>query len=203
MQIWTISDGARLGAEVETFTLKNGEISIPAIIIGEDGRGRELGVLPVHLHPDNLEKWKKDGRLFVKYATLGKTKSGKPKLFEVCMETPGSVGFIAIMRTEIGFRGSNEHTGELIEEKKDDWGSDCSIYENWPGENICSGYIAEGAAGRAGGGHQYVAVMPKGVVFRTKKRGRLYGKPGEFFYKHDGSEVLFCTAEEREVSELF
>lgn len=202
MQIWAIANGANHGAVVKTFTLKNGEISIPAIIIGEDGRGRQRGVLPVHLLPENHAKWNQEGQVLIKAATIGTTKAGRPKLFEAETASAESDKFIAVMRTEIGFRGSNIHSGDIFEHKVDSYGDDCSIFEKWPGENICSGYIAQGCAGRAGGGDQYVSIMPKGVVFRTRLGGRMYGKPREYYYKHNGKTVLFCTHEEREVSDL-
>ena len=109
--VYTIKNGSvSLGAEVETFTLKAG-ISIPAILVGENGRGRKLGVLPVQLLPDAYNEWKESGRVFISYAYVGETKAGRPKLFQTA--EPDSNDFIiAVFRTKIGFRGSNHHRGD-------------------------------------------------------------------------------------------
>ena len=50
MRVFTINSGEVVeGGRVTTFTLKGAGVSIPAIIVGEEGRGRKLGVLPVQL----------------------------------------------------------------------------------------------------------------------------------------------------------
>ena len=62
MKIFTINSGVVYdGATVESFSLKGANITIPAILIGEEGRGRELGVLPVQLLPETFERWQKNG----------------------------------------------------------------------------------------------------------------------------------------------
>lgn len=117
MKIFTI-DGeyVHLGAGVESFTLKGAGVTIPAILVGESGRGRELGVLPVQLLPEQHAEWQEnDGRTRILYATIGKTKSGRPKLFAT-EEIGESDAAIAVFRTMIGFRGGNCHTGDRGEE---------------------------------------------------------------------------------------
>jgi len=46
--VWTVGENRKPqpGAEVVSFRLRAG-IEIPALLVGEEGRGRELGVLPV------------------------------------------------------------------------------------------------------------------------------------------------------------
>ena len=111
MKIFTIENGdVTEGAMVDTFTLSNGVIAIPAILVGERGRGRQLGVLPVHLQSEQYTEWKEKGKVRINFAAIGKTKSGNPKLF-ACNKS-GSEKCICVFRTMIGFRGGNSHTGD-------------------------------------------------------------------------------------------
>jgi hypothetical protein len=113
MKVFTIQSGDVFeGARVESFTLKGAGVTIPAIIIGEEGRGRELGVLPVQLLPDNYKKWQEEGYVYIYSAEIGQTKAGKPKLLETeDADTTGKC--ICIFWTMIGYRGSNSHTGDI------------------------------------------------------------------------------------------
>src|SRR5690606_38823678 len=220
MKIFTIRNGEiSEGARVESFTLKGAGISIPAIIIGEEGRGRRLGVLPVQLLPSTYEEWQQKGNVYIRFAEVGTTKAGKPKLLQT--ENADTLEkCICVFRTEIGFRGGNSHTGDRKEEYwvlDYLWRADLSAlgkdpsakytkeeamqlteelnalkntkhawycvfnkkceFHPFPGEVLCEGIIAQGAAGRMGSGSQLVAVMPANVVFRTGYSGRLYGEP--------------------------
>jgi len=116
MKIFTIRSGeVEEGARVGTFTLKGAGVSIPAIIVGEEGRGRELGVLPVQLLPGSYKEWQENGYTYIHFATVGTTKAGKPKLYQT--EDAGTLEkCICIFKTKIGFRGSNKHSGDLKEE---------------------------------------------------------------------------------------
>ena len=67
-------------------------------------------------------------------------------------------------------------------------------YVEFPGTILVSGYIAQGDAGRMGGGSQPIAVMPYCTWFQTKYGGRLYGNPNAHYYYHDG-ENLMCFTE--------
>lgn len=122
MKIFTIENGkVTEGARVDSFTLKGAGVSIPAIIIGEEGRGRRLGVLPVQLLPSTYEEWQQKGNVYIRFAEVGTTKAGKPKLFQTeCTDTLEKC--ICVFRTMIGFRGSNSHTGDCKEEY---WVLDC------------------------------------------------------------------------------
>lgn len=115
MRIFTIKSGFVFeGATVESFALKGANITIPAILIGEEGRGRELGILPVQLLPKNYEEWQKNGHTHIRFATLGTTKAGKPKLFQT-ESADTTEKCICVFRTMIGYRGSNIHTGDRKE----------------------------------------------------------------------------------------
>lgn len=193
MKIFTISSGnVTEGARVDSFTLKGANITIPAIIIGEEGRGRKLGILPVQLLPDSYKEWQEKGTISIYSAEVGETKTGRPKLIEAS-EITDIEKCICVFRTKIGFRGSNRHTGDIHGDE----------FLPFPGEILCEGIIAQGAAGRMGSGSQLVAVMPAEVVFRTAYRGRLYGAPDSHFYIFRDGQILSATWEEREVAEIF
>lgn len=76
-------------------------------------------------------------------------------------------------------------------------------FHPFPGEIICTGIIAQGAAGRAGSGEQLVAVLPANTVFRTGYSGRLYGSPSAHYYIFRNGQVLSATWKEREVLDVF
>ena len=196
MKLFTISSGkVTEGALVFLLELKAAGATIPAIIVGEEGRGRSRGVLPVQLFPEQEAEWKEKGETIVSFGSLTTTRSGKPKLIALKTDSD-SEHALCVFRTKIGFRGSNYHTGERKAEGEG--------FEDFPGETIVSGVIAEGDAGRMGAGQQLIAVMPKNVVFRTAYTGRLYGNPFEHYYMFDGEKIIGgLTAEERDLSEIF
>ena len=112
MKIFTVENGkVTEGACVNSFTLKGAGVTIPAIIIGEEGRGRKLGVLPVQLLPDSYKEWQEKGYVYINFAEIGTTKAGKPKLFQT-EDADTLEKCICVFRTEIGFRGGNSHTGD-------------------------------------------------------------------------------------------
>ena len=83
---------------------------------------------------------------------------------------------------ELKERYTKEEAISIVEELNSSYQWD-AIFERklefhpFPGEILCKGIIAQGQAGRMGSGEQLVAVMPRGVVFRTGYSGRLYGAP--------------------------
>ena len=205
MKILTIKSGdVTSGTQVTKFSLKSAKVDFPAIIVGEDGRGRSTGVLPVSLLPEAYEEWKEKGTVRIEFADLGTTKSGNPRLIQTKTDnSPES--FLAVFYTQIGFRGCNDHTGDRTGEYKVDYMNDkIPTFHPFPAiKTIASGTIAQGTAGNMGSGTQLVAVMPYNVVFRTFYGGRLYGNPNAHYYLHDGKELLSLTWEEREISNLF
>lgn len=116
MKVFTIKSGeVSEGVRVDSFTLKGAGVTIPAILIGEEGRGRELGVLPVQLLPDAYAEWQEKGHVNILSAEVGTTKAGKPKLFQT--ENADTLEkCICVFRTKIGFRGGNSHTGDRVKE---------------------------------------------------------------------------------------
>ena len=243
MKIFTIDKGSREGVEIETFEIKSGDIKIPAILIGESGRGRKLGVLPVQLSPENYKKWQEGEKVNIFASKIGETKSGRPKLIEVDASTTTDENVIIVLRTQIGFRGHNTHTGDVASQwweldryfidkiknnemplknkysnkEKNNYhkilkqvcpGEDYYFIErftwkDFPGDIICKGQIAQGDAGYAGRGDQYVAVISKNTVFRTAYTGRLYGQPKEHYYVFKEGNVLYATWDERTLTDIF
>lgn len=114
MKIFTINRGSRERAEVESFKIKNGNVKIPAVMVGESGRGRKLGVLPVQLTPENYNKWQAGEKVNILAAQIGETKNGRPKLVEADASDASDTSAIVVLRTTIGFRGSNDHTGDIL-----------------------------------------------------------------------------------------
>jgi hypothetical protein len=195
MKIFTIENGeVREGVRVDSFTLKGAGVTIPAITIGEEGRGRKLGVLPAQLLPDTYAEWQEKGHVNIHSAEVGTTKAGKPKLFQTETENADALEkCICVFRTKIGFRGGNSHTGDRLGDE----------FLPFPGEVLCEGIIAQGEAGRMGSGSQIVAIMPADTVFRTGYSGRLYGEPAEHYYIFRNGQILSATWMEREVAEIF
>ncbi|HHV04387.1 MAG TPA: hypothetical protein GXX64_10875 [Bacteroidales bacterium] len=204
MKIFTISEGrVSEGATVEVLKLSTAEVEIPAILVGEKGRGRKLGVLPVHLLPEKYKEWQDKGEVTISAAKVGQTKAGKPKLIETSGITD-TEKCICVFRTRIGYRGANEHTGDRDGGmERDYWDAEYPTFHPFPGEILCEGIIAQGDAGMMGSGSQLVAVMPAGTVFRTAYYGRLYGEPSAHYYVYRDGQLLSATWDEREVSDIF
>ena len=68
MKVYTVENGkVAEGVRVDSFTLKGAGVTIPAIIVGEEGRGRKLGVLPVQLRPEQYKNGKRmDIHIFIR-----------------------------------------------------------------------------------------------------------------------------------------
>ena len=204
MKIFTIESGnVTEGIRVDSFTLKGAGITIPAILVGEEGRGRRLGVLPVQLLPSSYKEWQEEGTVSIHSAKVGETRAGKPKLLETSGITD-TEKCICVFRTKIGFRGGNSHTGDRDGgTEKNYWGAEYPTFHPFPGEILCGGVIAQGDAGRVGSGEQLAAIMPANIVFRTGYSGRLYGAPSAHYYLFRDGQILSATWEEREVADIF
>lgn len=221
--ICKIYTGTDEGASVETLTLKGADVKIQAIIVGEEGRGRFLGVIPVQGLPKDEKK--------IVFGELGQTRSGKPKL--IYSNGPATTdAAIIVLRTKIGYRGGNFLHGDYTytykcsscegEWKKGDL-IDEGLYKNqcpaclqngWhkelssnlkplPLKILVTGQIAQGAAGAMGSGEQHVIVAHPGDIWVTDYYGRLYGGPSRHFWYYSGDRVYALTKEEREMSDLF
>ena len=193
MKVFTFEAGVITpGAKVTKFRLSGGQ-EIPAIILGEEGRGRKRLVVPVSCTGKSFASFQAGEDLRILYATLGQTQSGNPKLLE-SVESDSGDKFIGIFPTHIGYRGSNSHTGD----RTPDWGEDNKTFLPFPGEEIAYGVIAQGTAGAMGSGKQIIAICPYGQMMRTGIGGRTYGDPTAYYYKVSPSgDTFVCTGEER------
>jgi len=197
MKIFTVENGQALdGVRVQTFTLKNGT-NIPAVMVGESGRGRELGVLPVHLVSDTHKKWQESGVASIHFAAIGTTKSGTPKLYQALVPDVLDTCLV-VARAHIGFRGSNSFTGDRINPADPKAG-----FQEFPGNIICQGKIAQGHAGNMGSGQQLVFVCPQKQVWRIGYGGRLYGAPAAHYFYFNGQNLECLTWEERCAAEVW
>jgi hypothetical protein len=152
------------GAEVEEFILSNGT-AITAVAVGETGRGRSLGLLPI-----NANK----GR-FVTLVTIGTTKAGHPRLF-VSNGKPTDDEAIVVWKLEGGYRGSLSYT------------------PNPPGRVLAQGNTAQGDAGRMGSSLQLVTILPISTPVRVEYSGRLYGAdPAHTIELHPGGVLDVAT----------
>jgi len=203
MKLFTIENGkVTEGVRVDSFTLKGAGVTTPAIIIGQEGRGRKLGVLPVQLLPEQHREWQGEGRTYIFSAGVGTTKAGRPKLFQTEYADTAE-RCICVFRTMIGFRGGNYHTGDRDGGTEVIWGEVCPTFHPFPGEILCDGVIAQGDAGRMGSGEQLVAILPADTVFRTGYSGRLYGFPPAHYYIFRAGQIIAATWQEREISDIF
>lgn len=194
--IFTVERGVpERGAVVRRFELSDGTV-IPAILIGERGRGRELGVLPVA----GVEL-SETGSTTIYAASIAETRSGRKKL--IAADSPNTQdAAIVVFRTKPGYRGGCVHTGDIVAVEEDEDAFSPSRYLSFkfaplPGEVLCEGYTAQGDAGRMGGGPQIVLLLPRGEVVRVNRSGRLYGDPPSRYFVFDGDRLLVATWDER------
>lgn len=222
MRIFTVYNGTvESGVNVGSYTVTSSPpVTFPAIVIGEQGRGRSLGILPVQLTDQAYSNWKAGEKVIINSATVGNTRSGAPKLFESPVEDE-TESVILVLRTGCGFRGGNSHTGDRSswycekchhiqgldydyqpvhtypadgncpKAEEGSYGHETRlVFDPWPGKNLVTGSTAQGAAGRMGGGTHLITIMPVGSIFRTSKSGRLYGNPSAHYFKVVGSNTV-------------
>lgn len=188
------------GAEVKKLKLSNGVI-IDTVQVGEQGRGRQLGVIPVQLQTP----WDGDGERIIKNAKIGQTLKGSPKFFEIPAEGDNDEDYILVLRTPIGHRGSSEHfvvcKGEVDKllllrrstiQDQDKEGS-CTLPSL---KVLAQGIIAQGLAGMMGAGEQYVLQVSPPMRLEIHINGRLYGEPSTYNIYVEKTGVSVLTPEE-------
>lgn len=196
MKIYTFNRGIQEGAKVTLFKLSGGA-EIPAILLGEPGRGRKLTVVPVHLSKENREILLTGEPVRIFDAKIGETQSGALKLIET--NEWDKHKYIGVFKTPIGFRGGNSHTGD----RSPDWTKEKGGFLPFPGEILADGVFAQGDAGGMGSGKELLALCEVEKTYRAASSGRLYGAEGAYYYKvlPDGS-TLMCTGSERDIVEF-
>ena len=160
------------------------------IVVGESGRGRERVLVPVP-HGVTLTPEGSDGGFAL-------------------TEAPGT-GALILIRDQSGFRGSWTLGGPFL-------ATGCPVGKEIPyGEGECPrcggryehqsmvlselpaevrilarGRCAQGMAGRAGGGPEYLLWAPAGTVLGVSRSGRTYGNPTEYHISvgSDGTVTL-------------
>lgn len=218
--VFTLRNGQpSAGAKVQRLKLASAGIEIPALVVGEEGRGRKRGVMAVELlAPDQS---------VIVAASLGLTRSGNPKMIAAKEATPGIEAAIVVMPTNGGFRGGVVYTGDLCSWKCDNYDClpsrgqnpqacgfltcqlKCTLcgyetkrdWEKFPGQVLVEGNTAEGDAGRAGSHTQIIALVPAFRVFRTGYRGRTYGNPQAHYsiYNADMNTLVSISSEDRRI----
>lgn len=251
-RLYTLADGEiSLGAAISPLPLKGAGTVIPAIIVGDEGRGRRLGVLPVRglasvacprrgqqatgwvercrkcgakmekridpadppynypWHPEAGVSWSEQ----ISAASVSETRSGAPALVVDDSEVDDSA-IILVLRSGMGFRGGNRHTGAVIGWKCGSYGCEaagaefltpkrCPVSETHqspvlvasplPGRTLATGWIAQGDAGRMGSGEQLILLLPAGETIRASRFGRLYGAPRAHNITWDGNRLAVLT----------
>jgi len=150
---------------------------IPAVIVGERGRNRRRGLLPV--------KGAQAGGVLSE-ATVGLTKAGRPCLIAGESNPDDGLNAIISLRPMYGFRGGAG------------WEVICG-----EAKTLVDGHIAQGIAGRMGGADQAVVVVQPGTTIKVWRTGRLYGDPPEILIHWNGENLLWGTPEEVEAAEIW
>jgi len=121
--------------------------------------------------------------------TVGETGRGRVRAtFHLPEHPPFKDGVLVVLRSPIGFRGWNAHTGFSLvawRERKTPGVS----WPEFPGQIVATGVIAQGDAGRMGSGEQLVAWMKPGDQFRIYIGGRRYGSPKAYYYRVDKDTI--------------
>lgn len=175
------------GRVFRVFTVQAGDVQPGVklehgcVVVGEEGRGRRKATVPVAGGVPS------GGTLLA--AKVIATPSGAPALQAAPVESAETGYALCVLRTPIGFRGDNEHTG--------DFDKAADVCAPWPGVNLARGRIAQGAAGGMGSGEQVITIVPAETVFRARIGGRLYGAPPAWYYVFDGTTVHAATREQR------
>jgi hypothetical protein len=193
MKIFTVGNGDVMeGAVIGTVTIKSADVQISAVCVGEEGRGRKFSYIPISGVQEDQKK--------VTNVKLSQTRTGKPKFIAINPEEDDNTTdeCIIVFLHTAGYRGGAGVTGDIREDV--DFGTRSL---NFPGEVLCEGAIAQGAAGRVGGNPQFIAKLKKGDVFRIARSGRLYGNPSNYYGCFDGHKVILVTWQEREALELW
>lgn len=136
------------------------------IIVGEEGRGRKLVTvpLPAGAEIDKVEEY-----------------SIVPVVKRINTSHDDTVVAVLI-EDQSGYRG----TWRLCRDLSDD-----ELNPEEIGHVVAEGWVAEGAAGRMGGGPEYLILARPGE-FIIHRKGRLYGNPEYIAVEIGGDGVVKC-----------
>ena len=169
--------------------MKSG-IKVRCLAVGQEGRGRWLSRVVVE-HRGQMpqvgpEVPADDGGYgqggynqgYVLFsASIQATRQGAVKLVSVIgKKVQQADGCVLVADLGMGFRGGNGMTGDITgREEYEEWGEkkQRNTFGPMPGVVLAEGTIAQGDAGRMGGGTQRIFYLPKGQVLRCYRTGRL------------------------------
>ena len=161
MKIYTFTGSEVIeGATVKEYRINDKIIKV--LSVGERGRGRKLGLIPVKASDETIHY----ASLDASKAVLQAENIGNPEL-----------PIILVLRSKYGFRGSNEHIIECDGGKY----SDSKIQQSIPNITCLTyGICADGDAGRMASGFQYILLIHKPLIIYVNYTGRLYGSPNSY-----------------------
>jgi hypothetical protein len=224
MKVFTIAERVSPGATVSFVNFERaGLYDIPAIVIGEKGKGRKESIIPVDIEAIDTDIDTKESK--INNVIVGKSTNGGPKLFKAIED---DIHFcLLVIRTPIGFRGYSQHNGDRYAFVCDD---DLCRYKEeilplddlplvcpncgesrtlrglmlpFPGEHISWARIGEGPNGKTAGSMQYITVMPKDAVFRIALGNSEHKMSGSTYYCYNGKNLNALTWSERRIVEIF
>jgi len=178
MKVFTINqNGVTSGARVTSHQLMAGR-EIPAIVIGEEGRGRSIGFVPVKLTPASIAQLEEKGETRVCFVSAREV--GDKMVFDqLDNNDDNSTGHVClVLNFAYGYRGTVR-------------------YEFPEGVDILAeGIKADGQAGRMAGGPEYIIVAEGEAAILVRRTGRLYGGQSDFLVVVKDGEVTLTTPDE-------
>lgn len=146
------------------------ELPYPLITCGEEGRGRELGRIRVHLQ-EKTEKLESCSLFKSSKGVIIAVAEGKGNQEEAPTDALVKVAIHA------GFRGG-------------------ASYRQSDLRAIAEGHCAQGDAGRIGGHTEYIGVLPDKGIIVVSRGGRLYGGPERIEIRNIAGQVFAKTPEQ-------
>jgi hypothetical protein len=163
------------GVEIEKHTLKKG-VTINCVKLGEEGPGRNLGIIPINRLPEGCH--------FIKFAEKGENKSLYFKEEKDYINSSYKDSALVFIKPSIS-------TKQFVEISSGNLG-----YKGYYGRLACAihmgGRIAQGEAGRNGWAVQLLIDMPKNYIVRVARYGKLTRQQhAEIFYVWDGEKIKY------------
>ena len=167
----------------------------PHVSVGEHGRGRKLARVAL-----GRRDFPGEDTTHVDDVGIFQTQRGS---LLVVKETREDNRALILLGTPAGFRGGV--SWRVLTES----GESVPLDSSPKVKIVADGYCAQGIAGRAGGGPEYLVIVEPGVKLEVTRRGRLYGADPVLHLVWDGELVfgppdVVCQAgfEEMEGREL-
>jgi len=189
MRVFTLegTDGKiKDGATVTYQDIAN--VTFASVKVGEEGRGRKIGRVNVVLaDPEHEINTICHASVVMKPSPYNP--SIKIRSLQEIEMTPSweNHKIIFVAKAGIGFRGGNSYT-TVDGEKHPRFNYTNTTEDGYA--PLAYGMIAQGDAGRMGGGFQYITELAMGdPVLKVSYSGRMYGKPTAHYIWWDGNVV--------------